>query len=184
LPPQMYLQQRSGQFPKRGNMQLAHRYACYNTYETKDGRYISIGAVENRFWKLLCVRLDKPEYIPLQYDDDRRKEIIDCMRAEFKQHALAEWEKILEDVDCCWAPVRTMEEVLQDSLFRKREMVLDEPGEAGSSQPVLGLPVKLSDTPGSIRTQSVSFGGSTIEILKELGYSETQIKAFEEKGVI
>jgi crotonobetainyl-CoA:carnitine CoA-transferase CaiB-like acyl-CoA transferase len=181
---QLYLSQRSGEFPKRGDTQLAHRYACYNTYETKDGRYISIGAVENRFWRSLCELLDKPEYISLQYDDERRTEISDFMRIRFKQHTLAKWEDTLKNVECCWAPVKTMQEVLADPVFRNREMVLDNPETGDSSAPVIGLPIKLSETPGSIRTSPVGFGGSTVAILKELGYSKSRIKALEEKDVI
>ena len=181
---QLYLHQRSGDFPKRGDTQLSHRYACYNTYETKDGRYIAIGAVENRFWKSLCELLDKPEYIPLQYDDERRAEVIDFMRTRFNQHTLAQWEEILENTDCCWAPVKTMREVLQDPIFRDREMVLDSPETGDSGEPVFGLPIKLSETPGSIRTSPVSFGASTVAILKELGYSDNQIKGFRDKDVI
>ena len=59
LSPHLYHYQLTGQHPTRADYFLSHRYDCYNTYETKDGRYISIGAVENRFWKTLCERLKK-----------------------------------------------------------------------------------------------------------------------------
>ena len=65
----LYLQQRTGEDPKRGETLLSHRYACYNTYETADGRYLSIGAVENRIWKFFCEHLKVQEYTPLQYDE-------------------------------------------------------------------------------------------------------------------
>ena len=181
---QLYLQQRDGKFPERGNTLLAHRYACYNTYETKDGRCISVGAVENRFWKQLCENLKVPEYTPLQYDDVRRKEILGFMRKTFKQKTLTEWEEILSDIDTCWAPVQTMEEVLKDPIFREREMVLEKKGEDGKHSVVLGVPIKLSETPGAVRSYPVSFGKNTKEILKELGYFEDKIVDFEEKGII
>jgi len=183
LPLTLFLQQRTGEKPKRGESLLSHRYACYNTYETSDGRCISIGAVENRFWKLLCEHLGVPQYAALQYDENHRLEIQDFMRTTFKQKTLAEWESDLADVDACWGPVRTLTEVLLDPLFLERDMVADIFDQNGKTTKTLGVPVKLSVTPGSIRTPPVGFGESTTSILRELGYSEDQIKAFADKGV-
>lgn len=183
LPLTLFLQQRTGEKPKRGESLLSHRYACYNTYETSDGRCISIGAVENRFWKLLCEHLGVPQYAALQYDENHRLEIQDFMRTTFKQKTLAEWESDLADVDACWGPVRTLTEVLLDPLFLERDMVADIFDQNGKTTKTLGVPVKLSETPGSIRTPPVGFGESTTSILRELGYSEDQIKAFADKGV-
>lgn len=183
LPLTLFLQQRTGEDPKRGEILLSHRYACYNTYETADGRYLSIGAVENRFWKRLCDHLELPAYAALQYDEKRRLEIVDCLRTTFKQKTLTEWESELADMDICWGPVRNLQEVLQDDLFREREMVVDIEEKGGQATTILGIPVKLSETPGSIRTAPVNFGESTRPILRELGYNEDQIKEFADKGV-
>ncbi|MCK5486914.1 MAG: CoA transferase, partial [Desulfobacterales bacterium] len=84
LPIALYFQQLTAKDPKRADALLSHRYACYNTYETADGRFLSIGAVEYRFWKGLCDHLGVSEYAALQYDDSRRKEILDFMRSTFK----------------------------------------------------------------------------------------------------
>ena len=184
LSPHLYFYQKTGQHPKRADYFLSHRYACYNTYETKDGRYLSIGAVEARFWKTLCKTLDVPEYISVQYDDSRRKEILAFMRETFIQKTLKEWEEILGDRDICWGPVRPMAEMLEDPLFKEREMVLEVTGKDGKPSKALGVPVKLSETPGSVRTAAVEFGESTSDVLMELGYSEDEIKAFEEEGII
>lgn len=85
LPLTLFLRERSGQEPQRGETLLSHRYACYNTYETSDGRHLTIGAVENRFWKLLCEHLGVPEYASLQYDEKQRLDILDFMRTTFRQ---------------------------------------------------------------------------------------------------
>ena len=65
-----------------------------------------------------------------------------------------------------------MAEMLEGSLFKEREMVLEITGKDGKPSKVLGVPVKLSETPGSVRTAAVGFGESTSVILTELGYSE------------
>jgi crotonobetainyl-CoA:carnitine CoA-transferase CaiB-like acyl-CoA transferase len=63
-------------------------------------------------------------------------------------------------------------------------MIGDVKDNKGKSVKVLGIPVKLSDTPGSIRTAPVGFGESTKKILEELGYTEREIEGFMEKGVV
>jgi crotonobetainyl-CoA:carnitine CoA-transferase CaiB-like acyl-CoA transferase len=184
LPAALFFRQLTGQEPKRADGLLSHRYACYNTYETADGRYLSIGAVENRFWKQLCDTLGVPEYAPLQYDDQRRAEILQYMRKTFKQKTLDEWDALLGDLDICWGKIQSTREVLEDPLFLQREAVFEIEGRDGKKSKTLGVTVKLSETPGSVRTPPVNFGESTIAILKEFGYSQEEIKALEEEGTI
>jgi len=179
----LFFQQRTGEVPRRGESILSHRYAFYNTYETSDGRHISIGAVENRFWKKLCERMGVPEYTTLQYDENRREEILDFMRTSFKSKTLAEWETELADLDVCWGKIQNLDEVLNDPLFRARGMVVDILQKNGKKTATIGVPVKLSETPGTVRTPPVGFGENTVSILQELGYTEDQIKSFKDKGV-
>lgn len=180
----LFFQQLTKQRPRRSDAVLSHRYACYNTYETADGRFISIGAVEHRFWKNLCDHLKLAEYTDLQYDDTRRLEIIDTLRAVFRRKTLVQWDSELKDLDICWASVQNIEEMLQDPLFREREMVVDLEENDGKKTPVFGVPVKLSKTPGKVRTPAVGFGTSTVSILKEFGYSQEDIARFQHKGVV
>ena len=184
LPAALFFSRLTGQEPRRADGIFSHRYACYNTYETADGQFLSIGAVENRFWKKLCEVLEVPDYAALQYDDQRRREILDFMRATIRDKTLDEWEVILGDLDICWGRVQSLSEVLADPLFRAREMVVEIKGQDGKKSKTLGVPVKLSDTPGSIRTPPVGFGESTAAILRELGYTEEEIEALVEKEVI
>ena len=184
LPTALFFSQLTGQEPRRADGILSHRYACYNTYETADGQFLSIGAVENRFWKKLCEVLKVPDYAALQYDDQRRGEILDFMRATFRKKTLDQWEATLGDLDICWGRVQSLSEVLEDPLFREREMVVEINGPDGKKTKTLGVPVKLSDTPGSVRTAPVGFGESTAGILGEIGYTPEEIDALAAKEVI
>ena len=180
LPTVQFFQALFGTEQKRGETFLSHRYAFYNTYETADGRYLAVGAVENRFWQNLCDHLGKPEYGSLQYDDLRREEIVDFMRKTFKGKSMAAWEQELAGLDLCVTPVRSVSEAMQDPLFKAREMILKTDRET----PDLGVPVKMSITPGSVRTAPAAFGEHTDQILGELGYCESEIKALRLDGVV
>jgi crotonobetainyl-CoA:carnitine CoA-transferase CaiB-like acyl-CoA transferase len=180
----LFFYQLTNRISTRSDSVLSHRYACYNTYETADGRYLSIGAVEHRFWKKLCDHLEYPEYIDLQYDDGRRLEIIDTLRAVFRQKTIDQWNSEFGEIDICWSKVQNIEEVLKDPLFRDREMVVDLEGNDGKTTPVFGVSVKLSQTPGNVRTPAVGFGESTVSILREIGYAEDVIAMFQKNCVV
>ena len=87
LPLVQFFQNLTGKAPARGNALLSHRYACYNTYETADGRYLSIGAVEHRFWKQLCELLGLPNIQPcsMMNPAGKRSSIL-CGRPSNKRH--------------------------------------------------------------------------------------------------
>jgi crotonobetainyl-CoA:carnitine CoA-transferase CaiB-like acyl-CoA transferase len=184
LPVALLMRQWLGQAPPRGDGMLSHRYACYNVYETADGRHITVGCVENRFWRRLCDFLGVPEFVPLQYDEARRQEVIDHLRHTFRQKPLEAWAAALTPLDACCAPVRSVEEALHDPHFRERRMVTEVPGPGGERQLALGVPIQLGGTPGAIRTPPVGFGENTIAILKELGYGAEEIDQLARQGII
>lgn len=184
LPVALIWQQFSGQFPERGNAMLSHRYACYNTYETADGRYIAVGAVESQFWKTLCEHLGLSQYIHLQYDEEKKEEIIAALRDTFRQKTMAQWDAEFSQMDVCVSGISNLEEVLTDPLFQEREMVVELPGANGPPEKALGVPVKLSQTPGTVRNASIGFGANTDAILKEHGYTDEQIRQLAEQDVI
>ena len=181
---QYFFAESNGQAPKPAETLLSHRYACYNTYATADGRYLALGAVENRFWRSLCEYLQCPEYIALQYDEERREEIITHLRQQFLTRTLAAWESDLAHLDICCCAVKTMGEVLRDPLFKEREMVHSYIDMNGAERCGFGIPVKMSHTPGSIRTAPGPFGEGTRDVLLEAGYSTDQIDAFFAAGVV
>ena len=182
LPHYFYTQ--TGNPPKRSEELLSHRYGCYNTYETADGSAIAVGALEHRFWKQLCSALDIDHYADLQFDETRRAEIISELRAIFRTRSGMEWEQHLHNLDVCCTRVLTFEEMLDHPLFRDREMIVELEQPDGSKVKSLGMAIKLSGTPGSIRCGPVQFGQHNEEILGGLGYSEAEIDQLKSRKVI
>ena len=180
LPTVQLFQALFGTEQRRGETLLSHRYACYNTYATADGRYIAVGAVENRFWQRLCDHFGKPDYGPLQYDEVHREQLIAFLRSTFRQKPLDVWARELADLDACVTPIRTMAEAMRDPLFKERAMVVDD----DQNGITLGVPVKMGITPGSLHKAPPGFGEDTDRVLVELGYDPEEIIAFREKGVV
>ena len=100
----------------------------------------------------------------------------------FKGHTAAHWQNLLGKADVCCSLVKTMDEAVAGDLYRSREMAVDLPGNNGIS--TIGVSVKLSRTPGRVRTPPESFGQSTRAILSELGFSKRQIEAFQQEKII
>ena len=182
LPHYFYLQ--TGTSPKRSNELLSHRYGCYNTYETADGSFIAVGALEHRFWKQLCRALSVENYIDLQFDESRRDEIIAELRTIFRTKSGKEWEQYLHDFDVCCTRILSFDEVLNHPLFRDREMIVEHQQADGNIMKSLGMAIKLSGTPGSIRTGPARFGQHNEEILRGLGYSGAEIEQLRHHKVI
>ena len=180
----LYFYFTSNEVPEKSNNRVSHRYACYNVYETADSKYICIGIVEPRFWTRLCEHLGVPEYRDHQYNDDRREEIINFMRETFKKKTRNEWVREFEEVDVCFSPVQSLDEVIKDKHFVERNMIMKVTKKNSEEVPLIGFPIKLSRTPGSYYREPDSFGESTYSILKELGYSEEEIGHLAQKGVI
>lgn len=168
-----------------GNILLG-QLACYNIYETKDRRYLSLGAVEAHLWQNFCRKIGKPEYGDWQRDVSRQPEMMAFLSGLFKSKTLAEWKEELADTDCCWAPVATVAEALSDPQVQHRNMIIemtDPQGEYGTVK-MVGSPIKLSETPARQALFPPRKGEHTVECLKACGYSEEEIVQFKEKGIV
>jgi alpha-methylacyl-CoA racemase len=164
-----------GNVPRRGELPLAGSLVCYRPYECGDG-WVSLGALEPKFWQAWCRGVGHEELIAKQFErpgSDAHKQVCEI----FKGRTRAEWEAFAREHDCCLEPVLELDEALASDLVREREMVveLDQPGVA---EPVrqLGIPVKLSRTPGAhARLPGPALGEHTEQALLAAGYSQEQV---------
>lgn len=174
----------SGILPKRGETLLTGAAPDYNVYETKDGKYISVACLEPRFWENLCKILRREDLIVHQRNEEKKDEIFSAFSDIFRTKTRDEWLEIMEQTDVCVAPVNTLDEVLADPQVLHRKMVvdIDSPGLGKVKQ--VGISVKLSETPGEIRSLSPLLGQHTEEVLTDLGYSKDRIAKMRDKKVI
>ncbi|UCD87149.1 MAG: CoA transferase [Desulfobacterales bacterium] len=174
-----------GEDPKPGDSFLTGRYACYRIYETKDGRYMGLGALEPQFWETFCKLVNREDLVRHQFAEGEKQEyLISEVSKIFKERTRQEWIDFLRNADCCCEPVNSVSEALVDPQLLARDMILqtDHPTEGKLTQ--IGIPVKFSETPGTIRLAPPNHGEHTQEILKRLGYDDEEISRMEEEEVI
>ncbi len=163
----------AGQPPERGRMPLAGGLPCFNVYACADGRYLSLAALEPHFWSDFCRTIEREDLIPRQFDPA----IAPILAEVFRQHTREEWMARFEGVDACLEPVLSFEEMLHHPQVQHRGHVRMENGEpVGMNSPFVFAPRPGSPPP--------ALGEHSAEVLREAGFSEDEIRALAEKGVI
>ena len=156
----------------------------YNVYETRDGKFISVGPLEPAFFHNLCKAIGREDLIALEWRIDKWDELTAGFEETFITRTRDEWFAILKETDTCIAPVYSVDEVFDDPHVQERDMLveLDHPKLGKIKQ--VGVPIKFSDTPGEVRSLAPAPGEHTDEVLLELGYSQQQIDELRKSGAI
>jgi crotonobetainyl-CoA:carnitine CoA-transferase CaiB-like acyl-CoA transferase len=174
-----------GVLSKRGETWLGGKWPWYNVYETKDKKYISLGALEPHFYANLCLLMGREDLIEYQFaEGEKGEEIFRYFRETFLTRNRDEWLKILRQKDTCVAPVYSLDELVSDPQLIARKIIDELPHPALGRVKQVGSILKLSDSPFRVRNWSTRFGQHTGEILLELGYDEARIRALRKKGVL
>lgn len=169
-----------GHAPPRGADVLSGGLPCYGVYATSDGRHLAVGALEPKFWQLLCETIDRPDLKPFAYAMGSeglriRRELEAC----FVQRGFAEWSAVFAKVDCCVTPVLRFEESLVNEQLLARGMIVES---AGTRQ--FAPPYKISEMPFEVRLPAPEAGEHSEEILREAGFGADEIAALQTQSVI
>jgi crotonobetainyl-CoA:carnitine CoA-transferase CaiB-like acyl-CoA transferase len=181
-----------GVAPQRGNGPYTGQYAFYTTYETQDGKRLSVGCSEPWLWGNLCKALGRSD-LELYYrhaghleraPTAEEREVREQLQAIFRQRTSQEWVELLADKNVCIGPVNTPQEVFDDPHVRHRQMVVDVDNAGAKGVRQVGVGVKLSETPGRIRHVGPRIGQHTSEVMRTLGYTHAEIEALQQQHVI
>ncbi len=173
-----------GVTPSRGGLELAGSLLCYRPYRCADG-WVSLGALEPKFWQAFCRGVGREELIVHQFDAPG-SDAHAAVSAIFMQRTRDAWQAFASEHDCCLEPVLELDEALDSELVRAREMVveIDQPG---VPEPVrqLGIPIKLARTPGRHdRRPGPELGEHTDAVLAAAGYGVQEIADLKAGGAV
>ena len=152
----------------------------YDTYETKDGKYVSVGSIEPEFYGLLVklAGLDAGEFAP-QYDAARWPALKQRLAEVFKRKTRDEWCRIMEGTDVCFAPVLSLTEAPQHPHNVARGTFLETAGVVQAAPAP-----RFSRTTAGVPRPPAPLGSDTVEVLRAAGYSETRLRELRERGAL
>jgi crotonobetainyl-CoA:carnitine CoA-transferase CaiB-like acyl-CoA transferase len=174
----------TGRVPKEEDRATIGSTAYYNVYETKDGKYMSVASGEPQFFANLCSLLGREEFIPDHLNGKKAAEIRASFASIFITRTRDEWFDLLSQSDTAVGKVQTLDELPSDPQIVHRRMIVELDHPALGKVRQVGIPMKLSDTPGSVRRFSPKPGEHTREVLAELGYSEAEAESLRAAGVV
>jgi crotonobetainyl-CoA:carnitine CoA-transferase CaiB-like acyl-CoA transferase len=170
-------------------MGSAHRLvAPYQAYPTRDG-YVNLGVANQRQWEDLCKALGLGLLVsdPRFSDNAARMQnlaaLTETIAGQTRTYATADLINTLERAGIPCGPILGYDEILEDRHVRERQMLVHQEHPVAKSIRVLGIPIKFSATPGSVRRPAPVLGEHTGDVLKELGYGDAEITDLAARGV-
>lgn len=178
----------TGEVPERNGNDHA-MMSPYGTFTTKDG-HINVAAGNQGMWERLCKTLgieeliEDPRFLTVKDRVINRPALSDILNNRLKERTSEEWIEILNDNGVACGPILNIKEVFENEQVLHLKMLeeIDHP-HCGKIK-TIGIPTKLSRTPGSIRRPPPLKGEHTDEVLHELGFSEEKIREFHEAGAV
>jgi alpha-methylacyl-CoA racemase len=165
---------------QRGSNLLDTGAYFYETYETKDGKYISVGALERQFYETLVTKLELPaDALPRQHDKAQWPEMKERFATIFKTKTRDEWSELLEGTDACYAPVLSMTEAPEHPHNRERATFTERNGVV---QPAPAP--RFSRTPSEIQRPPAFPGQHTDEVLVDWGLDRDRVEKLRDAGAV
>jgi crotonobetainyl-CoA:carnitine CoA-transferase CaiB-like acyl-CoA transferase len=168
----------------------AHRLAApYQAVRAADG-YFTVGANNDKLFEGLCRAIARPDlaadprFRTGRLRMEHRAALIEAIEKTTADESRAHWLTRLDAEGVPSGPINSYDEALADSHALARQMVVDLVHPGAGRIKALGIPVKLSETPGAVDRPAPLLGQHTAEILAEIGYTEAEQRAFRDQGVI
>ncbi len=160
-------------------------FPFYGVYECGDGKHVSLGALEQKFWTGFCQMAGKPEWLPLQFaTGDEKRRVREEIAGFFKTQSRDEWLRLAEVHDLCLSSIHEVQDLEKDPQLQARQMIIETKHEGGAKLKGVGVPIKFSESKPDKPEPAPTVGRDSIEILEEAGYSRERIADLLEKGIV
>ena len=174
----------TGEQPGPGHDILTGRYACYDLYRARDGRWLAVAAIEPAFWANLCRALGLEQWTPHQTDDARQDEIRSALRAAFAARDRDEWVAALAAADTCVAPVHSVAELTESPHFRERRAFVEATHPTHGKLSQVGPVLAGADRARRSWELPDPAATDTEEVLRGVGLSAAEIEEMRQQGVV
>jgi alpha-methylacyl-CoA racemase len=176
----------------RGEGALGGSFPYYTTYETADGKLLSVGCTEPWLWQNFCTAIGRADLAKFALRSEHFSGLADSTAQQAKQEVQEvlrrktrdEWCAFFQDKNVCVGPVYTVVETFQDPQVVARNMVVDIEDSRYGTVRQAGVAIKLSETPGSIRHVGPTLGEHTEAVLETLGYTAAERAHLRQAGTI
>lgn len=164
--------------------------AMWAPYCCADGEWLICAVVSNEHWQRWCRAVGAEELLQDPEFDDSMKRTLQSevlypiVSSIYASRPRGEWLKILQGADLACVPLLRREEVFSHPQFVENQMVTEVEHPTAGRLQMMGIPLRLKDTPTQIRRPAPTLGQHTLEILSELGYSQAEMKDLSRLGVI
>lgn len=163
--------------PSPRGMTLNGRYPCYNAYRTGDGGFMSLGALEPKFWQAFCQAVSRPDLLPQQFGGS---EVITRVQDIFSSRSREQWAAFFRDKDVCCEPVYSLQEAVRGPLVAARGMVTSD----AQGREFLSSPFNLSGSPLAPEGPAPRLGQHTRSALSALGLSAQRLEELAAEGAL
>lgn len=163
--------------PERGNEALSGMLPNYEVYETKDGKYVMLAALEEKFFQTFLRQIDREDLLKNMTKDQAGFDKVKVeLRAIFKTKTYIEWTPLFENEDSCFTGLSSMAEVVEDKHLRSRGLIREIDHPHLGKITVIGSPFHFSETPVTYRSAPPAQGAHTDEVLTAAGFSKEEIE--------
>ena len=146
-------------------------------YQTSEGLYLAVGALEKKFWEKLCDAVNRKDLKKFHWTNKNMKSTYARNELEkiFLEHSQKFWVDFFEQFDCCVTPVLSLDRALEDEQIKARDMVLNSEHPLTGATLQFSSPASISDFHTTVDHPAPKQGEHTQQILSELGYSPDNI---------
>ncbi len=161
----------------------------YESFETEDG-YVIFAVGNQRLWECFIKALGReelnldPRFADMQSRNRNPAELKAIIEEITRQKKTEKWVAVMEEAGVPCGRIRTIDQVLNDPHVEVREMVVEKEHPLAGPIKLIGVPTKLSMTPGAVTLPPPTLGQHTEEILNALGYGQNEIAEMQGKGII